>query len=67
MSALDVFNTLDETRVFAGINQLKMKHQPRLLSDKGTWYIAGELSDHLFDDVHQHAARERSARAERYM
>jgi transposase InsO family protein len=49
MSALDVSNTLDDARAFTGIDQVKVKHQPRLLSDNGPCYIAGELSDYLAD------------------
>jgi len=49
MSALDVSNTLDDARVFTGIDQVKVKHKPRLLSDNGPCYIAGELSDYLAD------------------
>jgi putative transposase len=49
MSALDVSNTLDGARAFTGIDQVKVKHQPRLLSDNGPCYIAGELSDYLAD------------------
>jgi transposase InsO family protein len=47
MSALDVSNTLDDARAFTGIDQVKVKHKPRLLSDNGPCYIAGELSDYL--------------------
>ncbi len=47
MSALDVSNTLDEARAFTGVDRVKVKHQPRLLSDNGPCYIAGELSDYL--------------------
>jgi hypothetical protein len=47
MSALDVSNTLDDARVFTRIDQVKVKHRPRLLSDNGPCYIAGELSDYL--------------------
>jgi len=47
MSALDVSNTLDDARAFTGIDRVKVKHQPRLLSDNGPCYIAGELSDYL--------------------
>jgi transposase InsO family protein len=47
MSALDVSNTLDDARVFTGIDQVKVKHRPRLLSDNSPCYIAGELSDYL--------------------
>ena len=49
MSALDVSNTLDDARAFTGIDQVKVKHKPRLLSDNGPCYIAGELSDYLAD------------------
>jgi putative transposase len=47
MSARDVSNTLDDARVFTGIDQVKVKHQPRLLSDNGPCYLAGELTDYL--------------------
>jgi len=47
MSARDVSDTLDEARVFTGIDQVKVKYRPRLLSDNGPCYIAGELSDYL--------------------
>ena len=47
MSALDVSNTLDDARAFTGIDQVKVKHKPRLLSDNGPCYIAGELSEYL--------------------
>jgi transposase InsO family protein len=47
MSAREVSNTLDDARTFTGVNQVKVKHQPRLLSDNGPCYIAGELSEYL--------------------
>jgi putative transposase len=47
MSALDVSNTLDDARAFTGVDQMKVKHKPRLLSDNGPCYIAGELSEYL--------------------
>jgi transposase InsO family protein len=47
MSAQDVSNTLDDARAFTGIDQVKVKHKPRLLSDNGPCYIAGELSEYL--------------------
>jgi putative transposase len=49
MSALDISNTLDDARAFTGIDQVKVKHQPRLLSDNGPCYIAAELSSYLAD------------------
>jgi transposase InsO family protein len=47
MSASDVSDTLDDARAFTDIDQVKVKHKPRLLSDNGPCYIAGELSDYL--------------------
>ena len=49
MSASDVSDTLDDARAFTGIDQVKVKYKPRLLSDNGPCYIAGELSDYLAD------------------
>ena len=54
MNALDVSNTLDEAREFTGVDQVKVKHQPRLLSDNGPCYIASELSDYLEDNGMTH-------------
>ena len=47
MSATDVSDTLDDARTFTGIDQVKIKHKPRLLIDSGPSYISGELSDYL--------------------
>jgi transposase InsO family protein len=54
MSALDVSNTLDDARAFTGVDQVKVKHKPRLLSDNGPCYIASELSDYLADNGMTH-------------
>ena len=54
MSAQDVSNTLDDALAFTGIDQVKVKHKPRLLSDNGPCYIAGELSDYLADNGMTH-------------
>jgi transposase InsO family protein len=54
MSAQDVSNTLDDALTFTGIDQVKVKHKPRLLSDNGPCYIAGELSDYLADNGMTH-------------
>ena len=54
MSAQDVSNTLDDALVFTGIDQVKVKHKPRLLSDNGPCYIASELSDYLADNGMTH-------------
>jgi len=54
MSALDVSNTLDDARAFTEIDQVKVKHKPRLLSDNGPCYIASELSSYLADNGMTH-------------
>jgi transposase InsO family protein len=54
MRAQDVSNTLDDALAFTGIDQVKVKHKPRLLSDNGPCYIAGELSDYLADNGMTH-------------
>ena len=43
MSASDVSDTLDDALRFTGLDQVKVKHKPRLLSDNGPYYISGEL------------------------
>ena len=47
MSASDVSDTLEDARSFAGIDQVNVKHQTRLLSDNGPCYLSGELSAYL--------------------
>ena len=47
MSASDVSDTLDDALSFTGLDQVKVKHKPRLLSDNGPCYISGELSEYL--------------------
>ncbi len=47
MSASDVTDTLDDALLFTGLDQVKVRHKPRLLSDNGPCYISGELSDYL--------------------
>ena len=54
MSASDVSDTLDDALSFTGLNQVKVKHKPRLLSDNGPCYISGELSDYLNDNGMAH-------------
>ena len=38
---------LDDALRFTGLNQLKLKHKPRLLSDNGPSYISSELAHYL--------------------
>lgn len=47
MSASDVSDTLDDALCFTGLDQVQVKHKPRLLSDNGPSYIAGELAAYL--------------------
>ena len=47
MSTRDVSDTLDDALRFTGLNQIKVKHKPRLLSDNGPSYILSELAHYL--------------------
>jgi transposase len=47
MSTKEVSDTLDDALQFTGLNQVKVKHKPRLLSDNGPSYISGELATYL--------------------
>jgi len=46
MSASDAQDTLDHAISFTGLNQIKIRHKPRLLSDNGPCHISGELADY---------------------
>lgn len=54
MGASDVKDTLDDALNFTGLDQVKVNHKPRLLSDNGPCYISGELSDYLEDNNMTH-------------
>ncbi len=47
MGATDVMETLDEALAVTGVDQVKVKHRPRLRSDNGPAYLSGELHDYL--------------------
>ena len=47
MGATDVTETLDEAPAITGVDQVRVKHRPRLLSDNGSAYVSGELRDYL--------------------
>ncbi|SFM97174.1 Integrase core domain-containing protein [Nitrosomonas communis] len=49
MNARDVSDTLDDALRFTGLDQIKVKHKPRLLSDNGPGYISSELVHYLED------------------
>ena len=47
MQAADVMETLNLARVKTGLDQVRVVHRPRLLSDNGPCYVSGELADYL--------------------
>jgi transposase InsO family protein len=47
MRAEDVTDTLDMALAESGCDQAHVHHRPRLLSDNGPSYIAGELADYI--------------------
>lgn len=47
MGASDVMDTLNEALDFTGLDEVNVKHRPRLLSDNGPCYISSELADYL--------------------
>jgi putative transposase len=54
MAASDVKDTLDAALAKTGIDQVKVRHRPRLLSDNGPCYISKELSEYLADHEMKH-------------
>jgi len=54
MAASDVSDTLDDALSFTGLDQVRVKHKPRLLSDNGPSYIASDLADYLDDKGMDH-------------
>ena len=49
MKSTDVTDTLEMALKASGIDTAKVIHRPRLLSDNGSSYIAGDLADWLED------------------
>jgi len=47
MNAEDVQDTLDMAIDYTGIDKVKVKHKPRLLSDNGPCYLSTKLSEYL--------------------
>ena len=54
MNTSDVQETLDMAIEETGVDQVKVKHKPRLLSDNGPCYISSELKDYLKDKQMDH-------------
>ena len=54
MRAEDVTDTLDVALTASGCDQAHVHHKPRLLSDNGPSYIAGELADYIESQCMSH-------------
>ena len=54
MRAEDVTDTLELALAASGCDQVHVLHKPRLLSDNGPSYVAGELADYLADKKMRH-------------
>ena len=54
MSADDVKLTLDDAIEKTGVDQVMVKHRPRLLSDNGPCYLSKELKEYLADQKMEH-------------
>ena len=54
MQADDVMKTLDLALEKSGCDQVNVVHKPRLLSDNGSSYIAGDLAEYLEDKGMSH-------------
>jgi transposase InsO family protein len=55
MRAQDVTDTLELALRASGLEQARVAHRPRLLSDNGSSYISGELADWLGDRQMAHS------------
>ena len=55
MRAEDVTDTLDMARGASGCNNAAVQHKPRLLSDNGPSYIAGEAAEYIEANKMSHA------------
>jgi putative transposase len=47
MGATDVTETLDQALAFTGVDPVRVKHRPRLLSDNGSAYLSDQLKEYL--------------------
>jgi putative transposase len=50
----DVKEVLDMALLKTGLNNIKVKHKPRLLSDNGPCYVSGELKEYLNNNNIEH-------------
>jgi putative transposase len=54
MCASDVTATLDQALAASGLDRVNVAHRPRLLSDNGASYVAGDLANWLEEKGMQH-------------
>jgi transposase InsO family protein len=54
MAAEDVKDTLDDALAVTGLEQVAVRHRPRLLSDNGPCYISKELGEYLAEKEMSH-------------
>jgi len=47
MAATDVQDILDKAISITGVDQIKVKHRPRLLSDNGPCYLSNQLAEYM--------------------
>jgi len=55
MEATDVMETLDMARERAGIDRVRVRHKPRLLSDNGPCYISEALKNYIEEHSMTHS------------
>ncbi len=56
MGATDVNDTLDQALAVSSVDEIRVMHSPRLLSDNGTPYVSGELRECLGERRMTHTA-----------
>ena len=49
MASSDVTETLDRALAVTGVDQIRVTHRPRLLSDNGPAYVSSELREYLHE------------------
>jgi len=54
MGTNDVADTLDDALSFTGLDEVKIKYKPRLLSNNGPCYISSELAKYLEENSMTH-------------
>jgi transposase InsO family protein len=54
MAATDVTETLDDALVRGGVQTVRVRHRPRLLSDNGPAYVSKDLQDYLEEHGMEH-------------